>query len=200
MGNKKKIEKYDSMLRKYQSKKEIIKIGRTVREGKANIYGVIMGLSKQFMYLAEDDGFRFNAEIIIKTDHYDSIRCSDFEKTIKKILKSEKQLTKTKPKRTKIDLSSWNTLFIDLKKLDIHVIVECEDLKEPTFTIGPIEKISKKSVFVRNYDANGQLDKKLTKLKFEDITLVKFNDDYSKTFRKYLKYPKLKKETQANKR
>ena len=115
-------------------------------------------------------------------------------------MKNEKQINKTKPKRTEIDLSTWNTIFVDLKKSDIHVIVECEDLKKPTFTIGPIEKINKKSVFVRNYDANGQLDKKLTKLKFKDITLVKFNDDYSKTFRKYLKYPKAQKETQANKR
>lgn len=180
------------MLRKYQLKREIVKIGRTVTKGETDIYGLISGISKRFMHIVEDDGFRFNGEIIISMDHFDSIRCCDFDKTTKRILKAEKQLTNSKPKRTRIDLSTWNSVFVDLKNSDTHVIIECEDLKKPTFEIGPIEKINKKSVLVRNYDANGQLDKKPTKIKFKNITKVKFNDEYSKTFRKYLKQPKRK--------
>ena len=197
MGKKNKIEKYDAMLRKYCSKQEIVKIGRTVTNGKANIFGLIMRLSERFMHLIESDGFRFNGEIIITMDHYDSIRCNDFDKTIKRILKAEKQLSSSNPKRTKIELSTWKSVFTDLKNSDIHVIVECEDLKKPTFTIGPIEKINKKLVHIRNYDANGLLDKKPTKIKFKNITLVKFNDEYSKVFRKYLKQPKGKKWTSS---
>jgi len=193
MGKKNKVKKYNAMLRRYLSKREIVKISRTVTNGEANVYGIITGLSERFMFLAEKDDFKFNGEIIIPTYHYDSMRCSDYEKTSKKILKAEKQLSSSKPKSTKIDLSTWKSVFLSLMKSDIHVIIECEDLKKPTFTIGPIERINNKSVAVRYYDPNGRLDKKPTKIKFKNITLVRFNDEYSKTFRKYLKQPKRKK-------
>ena len=96
-----KLKKYDAMLRKYQLKQEIVKIERNVTKGEANIYGLISGLTKRFMHISENDGFRFNGEIIIRMDHFDSIRCRDFDKTIKRILKAEKQLTNSKPKSEK---------------------------------------------------------------------------------------------------
>lgn len=190
MGKKKKIAAYNKLLRKYQTKRDFLKINRTVKEGEANIFGIILEFSDDFLQLAENDEFKFNGEIIIRMDHFDSIRCNKFDKTYKRILKKENQLSKRNPKRTKIDLSNWKTIFTDLKEADIHVIIECEDLKKPTFEIGPIEKINNKSVQLRNYDATGRLDKKPTRIKFKNITFVKFNEEYSTTFRKYLKQPK----------
>lgn len=186
MGNKKKLEKYDKLLQKLKTKREIVKIGRTVREGESNIYGLILNFSDELMQIAENDEFKFNGELIIRMDHYDSVRCNEFDKTIKRILKGEKNLNKSKPKASAIDLSNWNTAFKDLQKLDLHVIIECEDLKKPSFTIGPVVKVNNKSVEIQNYDATGRLDKETTKVKFKNITLLKFNDEYSTTFRKYL--------------
>ena len=190
MSKRKEIKKYNKMLRKYQTKREFVKIARTVTKGEANIYGVILELSDNFMHLAENDEFKFNGEVIIRMDHFDSIRCNKFDKTFRKILAAEKQLSKSKPKRTQVDLTDWASIFTDLQKSDVHVTIECEDLKKPTFTIGPIEKINKKSVDIRNYDATGQLDKKVTRTNFKNITLLKYNEEYSTTFRKYLKQPK----------
>ena len=83
-----------------------------------------------------------------------------------------------------MNIENWRTIFTDLKKNDFHVIVECENLNNPTFTIGPIVKINKKSVEIMYYDATGFLDDKPTKLKFKDITLAKFGTRYLKIFRK----------------
>ena len=187
MGKEKKIKKYNKMLREYQTKREIVKIYRTGTQGELNIYGLILDLTDKFLHVAEYDEFRFNGEIIIRLNQFDSIRNNKFDKTSKKILKAEKQLTKSKPMRTDISLTTWTSIFTELRKSDIHVIIECEDLKKPTFTIGPIEKINNKSVEIRNYDPTGQLNKNTKRIKFKKITLVKFNDDYSKIFRKYLK-------------
>lgn len=187
MGRKKDIKEYNKLLRKFQAKREFVKLNRTVTEGEANIFGIILDFSDDYMHLAENEEFKFNGEVIIRMDHYDSIRFNKFDKANQRILKSEGHLSKTKPERTDVDLSSWTSIFKDLKKKDIHVIVECEDLKMPTFTIGPIISIKNKSLEVRNYDGTGKLEKKPTKIKFKDITLVKFNDEYSTVFRKYLK-------------
>lgn len=191
MSKKRQIENFNQLLKKYQSKRALVKINRTVTEGEANIFGIILNTSTDFMQLAENPtDFKLDGEVIIRMDHFDSIRCNKFDKTTKRILKKENELSKEKPKRTKIDLSSWETIFSDLMKKSIHVIIECEDLTEPTFTIGPIEKVNKKSVEIRNYDATGQLNNKLSKIKYKHITLLKFNDEYSMTFRKYLKASK----------
>ncbi|MDA8692788.1 hypothetical protein N9L92_01910 [Saprospiraceae bacterium] len=187
---KEKLAKYDKMLNKYLKKRDCVKIYRTVRDGEADIYGIISGISDTFLQISENHEFKFNGEVIIRQDHYESISCSKYEKIIKKILLAENELSENKPIKTKLDLSSWDSIFTDLKKQDIHVIIECEDLKEYTFTIGAIVGLTKKSVEVHNYDASGKLDKKSTIVKYKDITIVRFNDRYSTTFRKYLKQSK----------
>lgn len=180
-------------MKKYALNREYVKIFRTVTAGEANIYGIISEISDDFIQIAENDEFNFNGEIIIRRDHFDAIRCNQFEKTIKKILMAENQLTKEKPQSTSIDITSWKTIFEGLMKIDIHVIIECEDLKNPTFSIGPIQKIHHKSVEILNYDAMGHFNKKSTRINYRDITILKFNDKYSTVFRKYLKNSKSKK-------
>lgn len=187
MGKKNKIAKFNRILRKYQSKRDFVQINRTVTEGEANLFGIIHSMSEDFMQLAETDEFKFNGEIIIPMNHFDSIECNKYDKFYKHIMEQENELSKSIPKPTKLDLSSWETIFTYFKKEDIHVIIECEDLHKPTFNIGPIEKVTKKSVGIRNYNALGHLEKKLTRIKYKHITLVKFKDHYSCTFRKYLK-------------
>ena len=182
-----KIEKFERLVEKYSKKRECVKIYREVTQGEANIYGVILGKSDNFLHLIENNEFRFNGEIVIPSDHFDSIQCSPYEKKIKQILVSEQHLSKSKPKRTKVDLTNWATIFSDLMAKDIHVIVECEDLKKPTFTIGPIKRIKKNSVDILYYDPNGKLDKKTTNIKFKNITILRFKDRYSTIFRKYIK-------------
>ncbi len=185
-----KLAKYDKILNKYLKKKECVKIYRDVRDGEADLLGVISGISDTFLQISEIHEFEFTGEVIIRQDHYESIRCSKFEKTTKKILTGENKLSKDSPKVTKLDLSGWASIFQELQKQDIHVIVECEDLKDSTFSIGAVVGGDKKSVDIHNYDASGRLDKKPTTVKFKDITIVRFNDNYSTTFRKYLKEPK----------
>ena len=187
MAKKKKIEKFEKLLKRFVKNQDLIKIESTAFEGESSIYGLILKNSTDFLHLTETDEFIFNGEVIIKKDQFDSIRCNEMDIAYKEILSKEGKLKATKLKKTTVDLTDWTTIFKDLKKQDIHVIVECEDLDDPTFTIGPIENVNSKNVEIRYYDATGILDKKLTKVKFKDITLLKFNDRYSKTFRKYLK-------------
>ena len=51
-------------------------------------------------------------------------------------------------------------------------------------------RVSEKSVSSHNYDPDGRLDAKPTAILLENISVLKFGDRYSTTFRKYLKNTK----------
>jgi hypothetical protein len=144
-------------------------------------------MSKDFLLIQKEEEFYLNGYAIIRKDHFDSMRCNKFDKTYKRILKGEGIFDKDYGIKNKIELKDWKTIFENLKKLDHHVIVECEDLKESLFVIGPIKKINKDSVGIQYYSPTGLLDKKPTTVKYKDITIVKFDDRYINVFKKYLR-------------
>ena len=184
---KNKVKAYDKMLKGFKENKSYVKIFREVMDGDSNVDGFILKMSKDFMLLQKGEEFRLNGYAIFRQDHYESIRYDATDQKYEKILNKEGVVKKEYGLKDKINLKTWNTIFSDLKKAKRHVIVECEDLKNPSFCIGPIEKINKKSVLVRYYDPLGMLDKKPTKINFKDITMVSFGDRYIEIFKKYLK-------------
>jgi len=187
---KDKIKKFDEKLKKHIDKKDLIQIYRTVEEGEANIFGFILDMNDTFLLIQNEEEFYLNGYSIIRKDHFDSIGLSKIEKTFRKILKGEGIIKKQLGIKNKINLSSFESIFKDLKRRDYFAIVECEDLKKPTFTIGEITKVSKKSVEIRHFSPEGIINKKSTKVKFDEITLVKFDYRYTRLYRKYLKEEK----------
>lgn len=187
---KSKKEKFNERLRKSMKKKDFIKFYRTGTAGDANIYGFIIQMSKDFLLIQNEEEFRLNGYSIIRRDRFDSIRISKTEVLRKKILNKEGILKSDYGLDTKINLKSLETIFKDLKQKDYFSIVECEDLKKPSFIIGEISKVSNKSVGIRYFSPKGIINKKPTKVKYKKITLVKFNDRYTNLYRKYLKEEK----------
>jgi len=147
-------------------------------------------MSKDFLLIQNEEEFWLNGYSIIRKERFDSIRLSKTEKYQRKVLDKEGILKSDYGLKRKINLQSWKTIFRDLKQKDYFAIVECEDLKEPTFTIGEILKTSDKLVGIRYFTPKGIIDKKPTKIKYKEITLVKFDDRYSTMYRKYLKEEK----------
>jgi len=96
----------------------------------------------------------------------------------KKVKKFEKYLQKC------IDTQEVVKIYRDVT--DGESTVECEYMKNPTFTIGPIIKVGDRSVEITYFDATGKLDKKPTKIKYKDISQVRFATRYTKVFKKYV--------------
>jgi len=185
--NKMTIKKYDVMIKGHVDKKDFVKIKRTVTEGSADISGFILQMSKDFLLIQKEEEFYLNGYGIIRKDHFDAIRCNQNDRALKRMLKAEGIFDSDFGIKNNIRLTNWQTIFEDLKKYDHHVIVECEDLKDPLFLIGPIKKINKESVQIQYYSPTGLLDKKPTTVKYNEITLVKFDDRYINVFKKYLR-------------
>lgn len=82
-----------------------------------------------------------------------------------------------------VDISSWQTIFHSLKKLDKFIIVE--DTYNEEFIIGLIEKIGKNFVKIKMFDAEGNWYEKPVKKLYSEITSIIWDNRYSTTWKKY---------------
>ncbi len=87
-----------------------------------------------------------------------------------------------------VDMTSWETIFTSLKGREKNVIVEMEgpNRAEWAFVIGRIEKVYKKLVYIRHFDADGSWQTSPIKIPYTQITSVIFASRYVDTFSKYL--------------
>lgn len=182
-----KIEEYNLMLQKYIDRRSYVKIFRTVCGKEENLSGFIIGMSRQFLFLQLDNEFALDGYAVIKLDDFDSIRHSSYERTQRKIFNAEGLLGSGYGFDKHLPLTNWADIFKALKKYDIHVIIENINNGELDFWIGQITKVGDKKVSIHNYDPDGNLDEKPTAIQFNTISIIKFGDRYSTTFRKYLK-------------
>ncbi|MBX3044408.1 MAG: hypothetical protein KIT33_13135 [Candidatus Kapabacteria bacterium] len=187
MKKKDKIERYDKMLQKHIDNKDCVKIYRTFQDTEKNISGFILSMTKDYLLVQLDYDFTLNGYSIIRKDQFESLRCNKDDKIKKRIFQAEGIIDRLYGLDKSIPLTNWQDIFTGLKKLDYHIIVECENKRKPKFLIGPIQQVTKSKISIWNYDPSGKLDLKYTTIKFDDITIVTFGDNYSTTFRKYLK-------------
>lgn len=153
--------------------------------------GYIVDFSDNFVLLQETDDFEVDGYAIFPIETIREILYSNNDKYYDKIMNLEGIIDSIQNKH-KIDLTSWVTVMQSIKKLGFNVIVENEDPDDDSFDIGPITKISKSSVYVRYFNPQGFLDEKATKINWNLITVVKFDDRYTNIFSKYLRERKRK--------
>lgn len=154
--------------------------------------GYIVDHSKDFIVLQETDDFKALGFNILPIKDFKEVRNNSHDKYYDKIMIWENE-KKNIGLKTKINLKNWKFIFKDFQEIGMSIIVECENPKINSFTIGEVKKVTNKSVFIRYFDAAGFLDEEPTKLKFKNITKVLFNDRYADVFSKYTRELKSKK-------
>ena len=192
MTNREKIKEYNLRLQKYIDNKSYVKIFRTVCDKEENLSGFILAMSKKFLFLQLDNEFMLNGYAIIRLDDFDSIRHSSYERTQRKIfdgeglLSAERGFGFDKP----MPLTSWTDILKTLKGYDLHVIIENINKDDLDFRIGPITRVTNKSMSLRYYNPDGLFDDKPSTIRLDTISVITFGDRYSTIFRKYLKTSK----------
>ena len=180
-----KKERIIEKLEKHCTEKLYVRLTRKKSKFEGISSGFILDKSIDFILLQEVDEFRILGYQIIPIETIKHVRYNKNDRTYERILKSEGLLNKVKIKY-KIDLKNWNSIANDIKKTELTVISECEHPKQNYFCIGKLKRIHKKSISIRYFNAEGILDEKNTKHKFEDITKLSFDDHYANVFSKYL--------------
>ena len=181
------MENTKAEIQNYINEKLFVKILRFVADDETSLGGFVLQQSEGFLLLQVEEEFLLNGYAIVRTEDIDEIICEDGQHKLQEILEKEGITEKSYGINHELKMKSWKSIFKHLQELDIHVIVECEDLDEPLFVIGPIEKIGKEKLQIRYYSPSAILEKETTKINMDDITMVKFGDRYSTIYRKYLK-------------
>jgi hypothetical protein len=180
MTSKEKIELYCN-------KKRYCKIEREIGQDVfVSHTGFIVDFSSDYLVLQETDDFIIRGFLIFSIESIKELRSNKSDRFFEKIYKKE-GLTKKIKKKHKVNLSSWETILKSIKKLGFNVIIKDENPDENTFDIGPIIKVTKKSVHIQYFDAAGILDDEPTKIYWKNISLVSFDDIYVNTISKYIK-------------
>lgn len=164
---------------------------KTSKYGEAINRGYIVDYSDIFIIFQETEDFKLLGFSIFPIKSLKKIRYNNYDKYYDNIMDWEHQKQNLGIK-TKVDLSNWKSIFETLRQKEINVIVECENPDVYAFTIGPVVKITDRSVHIRYFNAEGIFDKKPTKIKFKNISKVVFGDRYIDIFSKYLREPEEK--------
>lgn len=180
-----KKEKIIEKLEKHFAEKLYVRLTRKKGGFEGISTGFIIDKSTDFILLQESDEFRILGYQIFPIKTIKHIRYNKNDKTYERILKEEGQLINVKAKY-KIDLTNWNSIANDINKTGLAIISECEHPKLNLFCVGKLKKINKKTISIKYFNAQGILDKKNTKHKFENITKLSFDDHYANVFSKYL--------------
>ncbi len=180
-----KKEKILEKIEKHFAEKLYVRLTRKKGGFEGISTGFILDKSNDFLLLQESDEFKILGYQIFPIETIKHVRYNKNDKTYERILSEEGLLTDVQSKY-EIDLSSWTSICNDIKKTELPIISECEHPKLNYFCIGRLEKVNKKSISIRYFNAQGILDKKNTKHKFENITKLSFDDHYANVFSKYL--------------
>ncbi|MBV7269921.1 hypothetical protein [Winogradskyella luteola] len=182
-----KRDKINKKIKKHFENKLYSRIKRGIKGDFEEILrGYIIKYSDDFILVKEEDDFEFRGYQIIPTYTVRGIRYNDNDKYYDFINKSEyKKSWFETDELSNIDLSSWKTIFTDLKAKELHIITECERFKDKLFCIGSIAELTKKAVHIEYFNAQGYIDELPVKHKYKWITKATFGDNYTRVFSKY---------------
>ena len=144
-------------------------------------YFLPFAVNDDFFYAAEETDFILNGYNIRRIKDIDFT--SEREDICNEILKSEGLLENIE--YPKVDISSWKSIFTDLKNIGKNIIIE--DEYEGFFYIGRIEEVEDNNIIFKYFDADGVWQEQLEIINYNEITSVTFNSRYVEVFSNYLK-------------
>ncbi|MCL2130903.1 MAG: hypothetical protein FWH36_00385 [Lentimicrobiaceae bacterium] len=171
--------------------KKFARITRQVSEDSNAISrGYIVDFSNDFIVIHETDDFKMLGYSILPIKDIKELRYNNYDRYYDKIMKWEQEKDNITLK-SKVNLKNWKSIFETFQANKSNIIVYREDPEFDSFTIGSIEKVTTKSVYILYFDANGFWDKEPTKIGFANITKILFDDRYIDVFSKYTRKRKI---------
>lgn len=180
-------KEFRKLIQKHIDKINYVKIYFSEKSPDGYTFGFILKMSDDFLMVQETHEFSLSGFKIIPYKRIASIRNNRFDKKTKEIFNEEGLIKFNQRIIDNTSLKNPESLFKSIKKQDFHCIVESLKKKKDLFSIGEISEINDRSVTIKNYDATGKIYKKPHKISFKNLEFITFNDNYSVTFKKYLK-------------
>ena len=142
--------------------------------------GFVVGLSASFVLLQAIHEYQDVGALIVPLDNIEDFDVSDYHDDQLKIL-AFNSIKRTK-RYSWVRLGSFAELFKSLKVKNKFVVISMDDEAD----VGQIDAVHAESVDVRAVDPGGNWIEGALECAFEDITLVQFDDSYSRVLQRYV--------------
>ena len=133
INNNTQMMKLDKLINRYIKNRNFVKIKRKFNKVSVDLTGYLLDHNSNFLLIHKEEELYLNGYAIIRKDQLNAIRHNKYDKTIENIILKEGVLDKSINPNFKIDLSTWKSIFLNLKQADKHVIIECEKKKPAEF-------------------------------------------------------------------
>ena len=153
-------------------------------------YGYVIGLSADWVLLRAFDDFNSEGYLIVRIAHIGEIRSGPLEEFWSRMLLAE-GILKPQELDFKVSIENISAMLLDLRQRGRNVIIECEDLEEPSsdFYIGQILDMDHETVRFSNFDAMGEWDEEPSEILLHEITKVQIDTPYCLLLSKYVNGP-----------
>lgn len=142
-------------------------------------YSYPIAVNDKFVFGYEEDDFILDGCFVRKISHLKKVEIKrDKCHEINVMLGITDQLVDPG-----IDISSWRSIFEALFHLDIFVIIE--DHINGQFAIGTIQKVLKRKLYFKRFDANGVWDENELEIPYSQITSVEWGSRYAECWKRY---------------
>ena len=146
--------------------------------------GIVHNISNSLVQICSIEDFKFEESSIFPTKHISKLRFNRNDKYYDHILQLEKIPNKLKT-ASNPNLTNWNSFFNSLKT--DCLIIETENSKNRTFHIGSVIVVKKKKIKFLYFNAQGKVDKTPYSIKYNDITKVILDSNYSNVFKNHVR-------------
>lgn len=137
-------------------------------------------VNEKFFLGQEEDDFLLDGYCIRKISQLKKIEVKDDKcQEINKLFGITEQVVDPG-----IDISSWQSIFESLSKLDTYI--QIEDAFGEQFAIGIIQKVLKDKLYFKHFDADGIWDEADLEIRYSQITSVCWGTRYAQYWKRYM--------------
>lgn len=161
-----------------------VQFERVTASGHSFWNGIPLHVNEHLVYVATLDQFRFDGFAVFRWEEVSEFHCGDNERFFERVLRSEGLLERL-PKPELVRLDGFASVLEDIRARSRYLIIECENSSSATFHIGELAHLQSEAAFVRYVQANGVKDAKPTRIPLDEITMVRWGENYVEMYGKY---------------
>jgi hypothetical protein len=173
-------------LKETEGTRRSVTINIDVDGDESRYHGFVVGLSRKLVILHELDEFHLDGYRILRVKDIVSARVGKFEKTFDKIFRGL-DVADASGLPEWLRFEDWPDLFRSLQLQDKCVSVESALHKVDIFSLGWIEKVGKRKLTLRSFNASAKWYSKPDRFFYEDITEASFDTEYNRVFGDYMR-------------
>ena len=148
--------------------------------------GYVVGTSRRLLVLQQVADFHLDGYLILRVKDITKVRIGKFERTQDRIL-TRLGVPDSVVLPAWLNFDNWPSFFRSAQQADKCVAVESALLRVNVFALGEIQKVKKKALVLREFNATAKWRRKPRPFRYKHITTAWFDDEYGTVFHEYMR-------------